>query len=223
VTDYTSLGSETRTIQNRIDALQGSTIAAIDILYLSEALQILGTSLGVNDVVGATNAGIAQVAAAGASTINVVNGTSNGSAVSSLSSQYNALNILYTNHNGRIASLESVSSNIAATANSASAAVSALASYNPWQIITANKLAVNGDRYFVVPASGLTITLPSAPSIGAEVVIVDAAGTSASTPFTVTAGAGGIIQGSITTFNFNVNGAGKRFIYSNSTYGWRVF
>jgi len=133
--DYTSLGSETRTIQSRIDALQGSTLQAIDILYLSEALQILGTSLGVNDLTGATNTGIAQVAAAGTAAISVVNSTANGSAVSSLSSQYNALNILYTNHNGRISSLESVSSNIAATANSASAAVVGLFQYNPGKLL----------------------------------------------------------------------------------------
>jgi len=218
--DYTSLGSETRVIQSRIDALQGSTVSAIDILYLSEALQILGTSLGVNDVVGATNSGISQVAAAGASTISVVNGTANGSQVATLQNRYASLLTVYNNLQPRVTSLEAVSSSITSGVATAQAQA-ASASYNAWKVVTTSTTAVSRDRLFVVPATGLIITLPAGPSIGDEVTVVDVAGTATTTPFTV-ARNGSLMQGTSTDLIFNVNSKSARLVYSNATYGWRV-
>jgi hypothetical protein len=218
--DYTTLGSETRTIQSRIDALQGSTLQAVDILYLSEALQILGTSLGVNDVVGATNAGIAQLGLAQASAIAVVNATDNGSKVVNLQGQYSSLLTVYQNLQPRVTSLESVSSSITSGVATASAQAQA-ASYNAWKVVNTSTTAVAKDRIFVVPVTGLIITLPAAPNTGDEIAIVDVAGTAGTTNFTV-ARNGNLIQGSSSDLVFNVNSKSIRLVYSNSTYGWRV-
>jgi hypothetical protein len=218
--DYTALGSETRVIQNRIDALAGSTLSAVELLYLSEAITLLGTSLGVNDIVGATNSAISKVSAAGASTITVIGGTANGSAVSTLSTQVSSTYTLLNNLTPRIQSLESISSSITSAAASASAQAQQ-ATLNPWTIVTASRLAVTKDRYFVVPVSGLIITLPASPNTGDEVSIVDAAGTAATTNFTI-ARNGSLIQGSASDLVFNVNSKSIRLVYSNSTYGWRL-
>lgn len=218
--DYTSLGSQTTTIQNKINALAGSTLSSTDLLYLSEALVLLGTSLGVNDVVGATNSAIAQINTAKSSVITVVGGTANGSAVTSLTSQYSVNNTLLNNLIPRVSSLEASSasqnSNIAAASAQAQAA-----SLTPWLLVTASKLAVAKDRYMVVPAVGLIITLPAAPILGDTVEIMDVAGTAATTNFTV-ARNGEKIQGTLTDLVFNTNSKSVRLIYSNTTYGWRV-
>jgi len=218
--DYTSLGSQTTTIQNKINALAGSTLSSTDLLYLSEALVLLGTSLGVNDVVGATNSAIAQINVAKSSVITVIGGTANGSAVSSLSTQVGSTYTLLNNLTPRIQSLENISSSITSQATSASIQAQQ-ATLTPWLVVTSSKLAVNKDRYFVVPATGLIITLPASPNLGDEINIVDVAGTAGTTNFTI-ARNGSLIQAQSQDLIFNVNSKSIRLVYSNATYGWRL-
>jgi hypothetical protein len=75
-------------------------------------------------------------------------------------------------------------------------------------------------NYFVIPASGMTLTLPAAPVLGDEIVITDIAGTSFNTPFTV-ARNGKLIQGLQEDLIFNVANQTVRLVFSNDTYGWR--
>jgi hypothetical protein len=76
-------------------------------------------------------------------------------------------------------------------------------------------------NYFVIPASGLTLTLPASPVLGDEVVITDIAGTAFNTPVTI-ARNGSLIQGLAEDMPFNVNNASVRLMFSNTTYGWRI-
>ena len=76
-------------------------------------------------------------------------------------------------------------------------------------------------NYFVIPASGLTLTLPASPALGDEVVITDIAGTAFNTPVNI-ARNGQLIQGLAEDMPFNVNNASVRLMFSNTTYGWRI-
>jgi len=76
-------------------------------------------------------------------------------------------------------------------------------------------------NYFIVPASGMTLTLPASPVLGDEVVITDIAGTAFNTPVTI-ARNGQLIQGLAEDMPFNVANASVRLVYSNTTYGWRI-
>jgi len=76
-------------------------------------------------------------------------------------------------------------------------------------------------NYFVIPGSGLTLTLPASPVLGDEVVITDIAGTAFNTPVNI-ARNGQLIQGLAEDMPFNINGASVRLVYSNTTYGWRI-
>jgi len=75
-------------------------------------------------------------------------------------------------------------------------------------------------NYFVIPASGLTLTLPSNPVLGDEIVVTDIAGTAFNTPFTL-ARNGQLIQGTAEDLVFNVANQTVRLVYSDTTYGWR--
>lgn len=76
-------------------------------------------------------------------------------------------------------------------------------------------------HYFVIPAAGMTLTLPATPALGDEVKITDIAGTAFNTPFTV-ARNGQPIQGLAEDLIFNVNNHSVTLVYSNTTYGWRI-
>jgi hypothetical protein len=76
-------------------------------------------------------------------------------------------------------------------------------------------------NYFIVPASGLTLTLPASPALGDEIVLTDIAGTAFNTPVNI-ARNGQLIQGLAEDMPFNVNNASVRLMFSNTTYGWRI-
>jgi hypothetical protein len=219
--DFSTLSNEITVFKTKVDELTSSgTLDANSLLLLAEALQVIGNSLGVQDIVAATADAISKVQAAGTSTIATVNGTANGTAVSNLQSSYTTLNNAYTNLSPRVTSLEATST----SQTSAIATATALASFggwNAWQVVTANKTLAPNDRVFVVPTANLTITLPLSPTIGQAVRIVDAAGTAGTTNFTV-ARNGEKIQGSATDLVVNTNAARMHLVYSNTTYGWRL-
>jgi len=101
----------------------------------------------------------------------------------------------------------------------------------PTIISTATTLVARGNlrtsgvqssgNYFVIPASGLTLTLPASPVLGDEVVITDIAGTAFNTPVNI-ARNGSLIQGLAEDMPFNINNASVRLVFSNTTYGWRI-
>ena len=88
-------------------------------------------------------------------------------------------------------------------------------------IQTASFNAVVNKGYFVNTASGvLTVTLPSSPSVGDEVHVIDSSNSAATNNITIGRG-GNPIASSATDLTVAVNGAAFRLIYSgSSTFGW---
>ena len=85
---------------------------------------------------------------------------------------------------------------------------------------TASFTAVAGEGYFVNTTSGvITATLPSSPSLGDEVTLVDAAGTFDTNNLTVGRN-GENIQGTAADLTVSVERAGFTLVYLNATQGW---
>ena len=95
-----------------------------------------------------------------------------------------------------------------------------------WQsVITADgstfNTAVAGEGYFIDTTSAAhTITLPASPSAGDEVTIVDYAGTFGTNNVTVGRN-GSNVDGSANNPTLNTNRENVRFVYMDSTQGWR--
>jgi hypothetical protein len=85
---------------------------------------------------------------------------------------------------------------------------------------TANYTAVSGDNILANTSSGSwTLTLPSSPSTGNAVQVMDSIGTFGQYPLTV-ARNGSTIMGAAENMTMAVNGAATTFVYNGST--WRV-
>lgn len=83
--------------------------------------------------------------------------------------------------------------------------------------------AVAFGGYFVNTASGgVTVTLPGSPSTGDTIRVIDVAKTFDSNACTI-ARNGQLIQGDAADMTVNTESAAFELIYSNSTYGWRIF
>ena len=92
-----------------------------------------------------------------------------------------------------------------------------------WQsaIKTSNFTAEAGKGYFVNTTSGaVTITLPSSPSVGDEVSIIDYAGTFANNNVTLTSSNN--IQAVSANFLLKNNRQGTSLVYADATQGWVV-
>jgi hypothetical protein len=82
--------------------------------------------------------------------------------------------------------------------------------------------ATAGDVVFVNSASGAyTITLPSTPTLGDKVRVIDLANNAATNNITIGRN-GSNIDGVASNFNIDINNAGVELIYTNATYGWRT-
>ena len=93
-----------------------------------------------------------------------------------------------------------------------------------WQsaIKTSNFTAEAGKGYFVNTTSGaITITLPSSPSVGDEVSIIDYASTFSNNNVTLTSSNN--IQGVSANFLLKNNRQGTSLVYADATQGWVVF
>jgi hypothetical protein len=220
--NFSTLSDQITVFKNKVDALTASgALDANALLLLAEALSVIGTALGVNDIVAATADAITKVEAAGTSTIATVNGTANGTAVTNLQSSYTTLNNAYTNLQPRVTSLEATNSSQESAIATASA-LAGLGGWNAWITHTSgNKQLVPNDRIFVIPAANMTLTLPITPSIGQAVRIVDAAGTAGTTNFTI-ARNGQPIMGTAQDMTVNTNSARLHLVYVDSTRGWRL-
>ena len=91
-----------------------------------------------------------------------------------------------------------------------------------WQIKTSNYTASDGDNLFVDTSGGaVTITLPSSPSIGNQVKIIDAEGTFGTNNCTVGRNSEKI-QGATSDLTISTDSAGIALVYVNSDNGWRL-
>jgi len=91
-----------------------------------------------------------------------------------------------------------------------------------WVIKTGNYTASDGDNLFVDTSGGaVTITLPSSPSIGNQVKIIDAEGTFGTNNCTVGRNSQKI-QGAESDLTISTNSAGIALVYVNSDNGWRL-
>lgn len=73
--DYSTLGTQVTIVQNKITALQATTLGAQDVVFLAKALEALGNLLGINDILGATNTAITNVQNAATGQVNTINTT----------------------------------------------------------------------------------------------------------------------------------------------------
>lgn len=217
--DYSTLSSQISLYKSAAaNLMTTSTLTANDLALVGASLNTLGTDLGTNDIYTATQNQIVAINAATTSAIATINASANGSALATAQSNITTLQNQMSNVNSFISTNASQYSTINSQLTSIQSSVATVPS--AWSVKTANYTAVNGDRLLITPAAGLVITLPLNPGVGYQVQVVDMAGTSATTNFTL-ARNGSLIQGASSDLIFNVNGYALTLVYSGSTYGWR--
>lgn len=92
-----------------------------------------------------------------------------------------------------------------------------------YSVQTGSFSAVSYGAYFIdTTSSGVTVTLPASPSLGDTIRFFDAAKTFDTNNLTV-ARNGKLIQGDAENLVVNVEGAAFELVFSNDTYGWRIF
>jgi len=87
--------------------------------------------------------------------------------------------------------------------------------------ISSNTTLVTGYRYFVNTSAARTLTLPANPSVGQDIIIIDATGTAGTNNITVNSNSNKV-NGTVQNVTIDVDGAAVSFIYTGETYGWRV-
>jgi hypothetical protein len=88
------------------------------------------------------------------------------------------------------------------------------------QTLSARSASSSGN-YFVIPASGMTLTLPASPVLGDRIIVTDIAGTAGTTRPVIVRN-GQLIQGRSEDLTMDVANASIELVYSNTTYGWRI-
>ena len=73
--------------------------------------------------------------------------------------------------------------------------------------------------YFINTGSAVTVTLPSSPNVGDQIVVIDATGNASSNNITLGRG-GSKIKGSCTCATLTTDRVGVRIVYSGSSQGW---
>jgi hypothetical protein len=87
--------------------------------------------------------------------------------------------------------------------------------------ISTNITLVSGTRYFVNTSAARSLTLPASPSVGDEIQIVDASNAAGTNNITVLRNAS-LINGIADNGVIDINGGAALFLYTGSTYGWRM-
>jgi len=220
--DYTTLSTQIELFKDKVDALTSTTMDANDLVLLASALNALGSSLGVNDILQATIDRIAAIEAAKVAAIATINSSVNGDRLTDLETSQ-------ADQESRLDNVENFVSTSLSDFSGLSSQINTINSQlapnlpSTWKVITDSAYTIaNKDRLLVIPSAGQTVTLPITPTVGANVQIVDAVGTSATTNFTVLRN-GSLINGVAEDLVFNVNGGNVTMVFAGSTYGWRVF
>ena len=87
--------------------------------------------------------------------------------------------------------------------------------------ISSNQTLVSYYRYLVDTTAARTLTLPGAPAVGDEIQILDASGTAAT--YNITVASNSLkINGSVQDATLDVNGVAASFVYTGTSYGWRM-
>ena len=116
-----------------------------------------------------------------------------------------------------------IDSTIVTSVNGSTGAVT-LETGTDWQATpkTANFTAVAGEGYFVnTTSAAITVTLPSSPTAGDEVSIVDYAGTAATNNITITSSDN--INGSSNDVLIDYERGGVSIVYVDATQGWIAY
>jgi hypothetical protein len=87
--------------------------------------------------------------------------------------------------------------------------------------VSSNITLSSGNKYFVDTSAARTLTLPSSPTLGNEIQVFDATGTAGTNNITV-ANNSLKINGVTDSALLDVNGVAAVFVYTGSTYGWRM-
>lgn len=76
-------------------------------------------------------------------------------------------------------------------------------------------------KYFIDTSSALNLTLPDSASVGDQIQILDKSNSAESNNITILSN-GLKINGEVQDAIIDVNSGGAIFIYTGSTYGWRM-
>lgn len=124
----------------------------------------------------------------------------------------------FIRYNTDLNTLESANNTAWANVGSGSASSGSGVSWQPIQ--NTNFISVKNNGYLVNTATGnVTITLPTAPTLGDIVTIVDYAGVASANAFILYA-AGNKIQGNTLNVNVQSSGSALGLVYTDSTRGW---
>ena len=120
----------------------------------------------------------------------------------------------YSGYAGRYVKVNSGENGLIFSAGTASA--------ESWIEVTSDYTANSGDNMILdSTVSGLSVTLPSSPSLGDKVKFIDGPGNCSTYPVTVS-GAGEKILGSTNPLSIDEDDANFVLVYYNSTYGWKL-
>lgn len=220
--DYTTLQTQIELFKDKVDALTATTLDANDLVLLASALNTIGTGMGVNDVLQAALDRINAIEAAKTAAIAEINNSVNGDRLTALETSDTDQEARLVNVENFVATSLSDFSGLQSSINSIQSQI-ALNLPATWKIVSDNVYTIaNKDRLLVLPNAGQTLTLPVTPAVGTVVQIIDAAGTAATTNFTILRN-NEKIQGLSEDLVFNINSGAITLVYSGSTYGWRVF
>ena len=89
------------------------------------------------------------------------------------------------------------------------------------QALSADATMQAGYRYFVDTSATRTLTLPATPAVGDEIQLFDAVGTGSTNNVTINNNSNKI-NGVLDSAIIDIDGFATVFVYTGSTYGWRM-
>lgn len=89
------------------------------------------------------------------------------------------------------------------------------------QSLSSNITLVAGYRYFVNTSAARTLTLPATPAVGDEIQLFDATGTGSTNNVTINNNSNKI-NGVLDSAIIDIDGFATVFVWTGSTYGWRM-
>lgn len=87
--------------------------------------------------------------------------------------------------------------------------------------VSSNITMIATGHYFVDTSAARTLTLPASPALGDEIQVFDASGTAGTNNITI-ANNSNKINGVLDSALLDVNGVAAVFVWTGSTYGWRM-